>query len=80
MIVPGRTFTGEGPMAKKKSEVEPVVASTETDLKPVRVELTPELHRLLRKVAADEGVSMAAFARLTMERVIREEAKKRGVK
>jgi hypothetical protein len=48
--------------------------------KPVRVELTDDVHRMLRKLAADEGVSMASFARETMERVVREEFKKRGLK
>ncbi len=35
---------------------------------------------MLRKLAADEGESMAAFARNTMERVVREEFKRRGLK
>lgn len=66
-------------MAKKKAEKADMTA-TDVELKPVRVEFPPDLHRLLRKVAADEGMSMAAFARTTMERVIVEEAKKRGIK
>ena len=49
-------------------------------LKPVRVELSPDVHRLLRKVAADVGISMAAFARDAVIKVIREEAKARGIK
>jgi hypothetical protein len=48
--------------------------------KPVRVELDRDLHRLLRKVAADEGVSMAAFVRQTVERVVREEFQRRGLR
>jgi hypothetical protein len=35
---------------------------------------------MLRKVAADEGVSMAAFARETVERVVREAFKRRGLR
>ena len=66
-------------MAKKKSE-SPDVTATEPEVKPVRVEFPLSLHRLLRKVAADEGQSMAAFTRATMERVIVEEAKRRGIK
>lgn len=64
----------------KKSARKPEMIATEVELKPVRVELPPDLHRLLRKVAADEGVSMAAFARSTMERIILDEAKRRGIK
>jgi plasmid stability protein len=44
------------------------------------VELTDDVHRMLRKLAADDGVSMASFARETLERVVREEFKRRGLK
>lgn len=57
-----------------------MVTATEPNQKPVRVDFDPETHHLLRKVAADEGVSMAAFARTTLEKVIRDEAKRRGIK
>lgn len=67
-------------MAKRKTEEKEMLTAAETTVKPVRVELAPSLHKLLRKVAADEGVSMAAFARTAMERVILEEAAKRGIK
>ena len=67
-------------MAKKKPETKPMPTAAEPTHKPVRVDFDPEIHHLLRKVAADEGVSMAAFARTTLERVVREEAKRRGIK
>jgi peptide deformylase len=67
-------------MAKKKAEVKAMTTATESSLKPVRVELADDIHRMLRKLAADEGVSMAAFSRETMERVVREEFKRRGLK
>lgn len=66
-------------MARKKTEAKDMSAA-ETALKPVRVELTDDIHRMLRKLAADDGVSMASFARETMDRVVREEFKRRGLK
>lgn len=67
-------------MARKKPEKKPVNVASEPALRPVRVDLTPEVHRLLRLVAADEEVSMAAFARDALETTLREEAKRRGIK
>jgi Meiotically up-regulated gene 113 len=52
----------------------------DASLKPVRVELSDDVHRMLRKLAADDGVSMAAFARESVERMVREEFKRRGLK
>ena len=49
-------------------------------LKPVRLDLSEEVHRLLRLVAADEGVSMAAYARECLERHLREDANRKGIK
>jgi predicted HicB family RNase H-like nuclease len=66
-------------MARKKTEKK-MPAEAETKIRPVRLDLTPEVHRLLRLVAADEDVSMAAFARDIVEERLREEAKKRGIK
>lgn len=48
--------------------------------KPVRVDLPPDVHRLLRLVAADRGVSMAALAREFVERSAKTEASERGIK
>jgi predicted HicB family RNase H-like nuclease len=58
----------------------PVKLVSEPKLKPVRLDLAEDVHRLLRLVAADEGVSMAAYARDAFERHLREEAAKRGIK
>lgn len=66
-------------MAAKKKE-EKKVQATESEVKPVRLDLSPEVHKLLRLVAADEGVSMAAFARDNIEVLLRAEAKRRGIK
>jgi hypothetical protein len=67
-------------MARKKTEVKDVTTRAEPTLKPVRVELSGDVHRMLRKLAADDGVSMAAFARESVERMVREEFKRRGLK
>lgn len=53
---------------------------TEPKTKPVRLDLEVEVHRMLRLVAAHEGLSMAAYARDTMERHLRGEIKERGIK
>jgi hypothetical protein len=67
-------------MARKRTEAKSMTTATEATTKPVRVELPDDVHRMLRKVAADDGVSMASFARDTVERVVREEFKRRGLK
>jgi predicted HicB family RNase H-like nuclease len=65
---------------KPKGAEMPIQAEAEPKLKPVRLDLSDEVHRLLRRVAADEGVSMAAYARDALERDVRDEAKRRGIK
>jgi hypothetical protein len=67
-------------VARQKTEAKKMATATELTIKPVRVELTDDVHRMLRKLAADEGVSMAAFARDNVERIVREEFKRRGLK
>lgn len=67
-------------MARKRQEKEDVIAPAETKLRPVRLDLSPETHRLLRLVAADQEVSMAAFARDFLESHLKDEAKRRGIK
>ena len=67
-------------MARKKKEAEPMPAVAPPELKPVRVDLSPDVHKLLRLVSADAGVSMASFARAALEQVVRVEAKNRGLK
>jgi hypothetical protein len=41
----------------------PATAEPEVKTKPVRVDLSPAVHKELRKAAADEEMSMAALAR-----------------
>jgi hypothetical protein len=50
------------------------------DTRPVRLDLMPDDHRLLRQLAAKRDMSMAAFARDSLVKVVREEAKKEGIK
>ncbi len=66
-------------MAKKKTEATPVEAIAEST-KPVRLDLSPETHRLLRLIAAFHGQSMASFARDLVDNQVRDEAKQRGIK
>jgi predicted HicB family RNase H-like nuclease len=67
-------------MARKKAGKKPMPATAEVETKPVRLDLSPEVHRLLRIVAADEDMSMASYARRYLEVHLREEAKRRGLK
>lgn len=67
-------------MAKKKPEQPEMPPVAEPKTRPVRLDLPPDVHRLLRLVAADEEVSMASFARDLLSRTLREEAKRRGLK
>lgn len=46
----------------------------------VRLDLPTRTHKLLRRVAADEDVSMAAYARDLLSRHLEDEAKRRGIK
>ena len=55
-------------MAKKKRPEKPQMSATaepraELKTKPVRLDLPPNVHRLLRLVAADDEMSMASYAR-----------------
>jgi hypothetical protein len=52
-------------MARKKKE-ESMPAMAEPKLKPVRLDLNPDEHKLLRIKAAEADMSMAAFARKTL--------------
>jgi hypothetical protein len=67
-------------MAKKAGRKAMAATAQQTEHKAVRLDLTPEAHRLLRMVAAHAGLSMAAYARDSLERLVREEAKRRGIK
>jgi hypothetical protein len=66
-------------MAKKRKEPE-MPALVEPKLKPVRLDLTEEAHRLLRVISSMEGKSMSAYARDHVEEFVRAESKRRGVK
>jgi hypothetical protein len=50
------------------------------DTNPIRLDLPLDIHHLLRKVAADENVSMAAYARDHIAKHLKEEAKRRGIR
>ena len=66
---------------KRKQAEKKVVTTTEVAItRPVRLDLSPEVHRLLRKIAADEDVSMAAYAREQLAKHLRDKAKRRGIK
>jgi hypothetical protein len=65
---------GGAAMARKKVGTKMPVA-TETKTKPVRLDLTPEDHHLLRKRAADANMSMAAFARMMLLKLLKGGAK-----
>ena len=67
-------------MARKQAEKKVMPTETETKTRPVRLDLPHDVHRLLRLVAADEETSMASFARDILEKLVREEAKRRGIK
>lgn len=66
-------------MAKKKTGAKPVQATADA-IKPVRLDLSSETHRLLRLVSAIHGKSMASYARDLVENHVREETKRRGIK
>jgi predicted DNA-binding protein len=61
-------------MARKKTEARPmtVTAEPEVKTKPVRLDLSPDLHQMLRVVAAEQGKPMAVFAREIVEKTIKE--------
>jgi plasmid stability protein len=67
-------------MARKKTEVKPVITAAEPVTKPVRLDLPADVHRLLRLVAAHADQSMASYAREILAKTLREEAKRRGLK
>ena len=50
-------------MARTKAKKDEMTTETEAKLKPVRLDLPPEIHRLLRLAAADSEISMASYAR-----------------
>ena len=67
-------------MARKQATEKEAVETGEPKAKPVRLDLSAEVHRLLRLVAADANESMASYARTAIEEHLRAEAKRRGLK
>ena len=57
-------------MPRKKSDEGKPVYATGTELKAVRLELTPEIHKKLRIEAAKQDLSMAALVRSLVEAYI----------
>lgn len=66
-------------MARKRTG-EKMPATAEPKIKPVRLDLEPDVHRLLRLVAAHHNSSMASYARETLEAHLESEAKRLGIK
>lgn len=60
--------------------VEAMPADNLRGLRPVRVDLTHEAHRLLRLIAADADMSMASYAREALTGHLKDEAKRRGIR
>jgi hypothetical protein len=54
-------------MARKKAKESNPVIAAELDVKSVRLELSPDMHRRFRIEAAKEGQSMAALAKRLVE-------------
>lgn len=65
-------------MPRKKSARGKPVDETGTELRAVRLELPPGLHKRLRQAAADREISMAALARLMVEEGLSRRPGKRG--
>jgi hypothetical protein len=71
---------GTDPMARKKTEKKKMTEAVEPKTRPVRLDLSQRVHKLLRIIAAQEDVSMASYARDLVEQHLEELAKKRGIK
>jgi hypothetical protein len=65
-------------MARKQPEKKAM--PVEVKPRPVRLDLPPEIHRLLRRVAADGDKSMANYVRDLVVEHVQTEAKRRGIK
>lgn len=61
-------------MAKKKVGAERKAMS---EVKPVRLDLTPDEHLALRVVSAKQGMSMSAFAKMLVLKAVKEDDAKR---
>jgi hypothetical protein len=54
------------------------IAEPDEKTKPVRVDLSPVVHKELRKAAADQEMSMAALARKVVEEYVAKRVKGGG--
>jgi hypothetical protein len=59
------------PLFVNQGDVE-LMSAPDARTKPVRLDLTPELHQRLRVVAAKQGKPMAVFAREVVKKVVNE--------
>lgn len=66
-------------MAKKRSPKK-MQAVALPKPQPVRVDLDPKVHHLLRQVAAKDNMSMSKFARMMLTNIVVERAEKEGIK
>jgi hypothetical protein len=71
---------GNPSMARKRGENQEMSTAAEPKTRPVRLDLAPDVHRLLRLLAANAETSMAGYARDAVEGHVREEAKRRNIK
>lgn len=67
-------------MAKKKKPETKEVPATEVETKPVRLDLTIERHRWLRRIAASSDRPMAAYIRDIVNEHIDRVAEEMGFK
>lgn len=67
-------------MAEKKTRRKDMPTDTENATHAVRLELPTRSHRLLRRIAADEDVSMATYARDLLIEHLESKAKEKGIK
>jgi hypothetical protein len=61
-------------MARKKVEEKMPATAEEPKVKPVRLDLSPEDHHLLRRRAADANMSMAAYAKSMLLQILKGKA------
>jgi predicted HicB family RNase H-like nuclease len=72
MIADVPDLRAEGKMARKtNTEKEAVPSVADPKTKPVRLDLEPDVHQMLRVVAAEQGKPMAVFAREVVEETVR---------
>lgn len=64
-------------MARKKMGAAEVTATVEPKTKPVRLDLEPDVHKLLRLAAAEADQSMAAYARERLSELLKAEVGKK---